>query len=234
MKYNLIMNDNCSIEVCKNIIAKVMGKTKIVYDTLPIKKWSSNILSDANNGNKVFIIDYDSFGNKSLNILESIRAKNDWVSIIIVLISDESLKDVIDEKMLLVFAKILKDQNLENELTKAIKKAKKRLTSNKVLKYSMNGETYVIPHSDILYIGKEKGTNNSIIRVKNNKYPIRKSIIEIEEMFFASPNFYKTHCSYIVNTDNIKYIDSNNEMIYFESCSDKLISRSRKKHNKNI
>ena len=80
---------------------------------------------------------------------------------------------------------------------------------------------------DINYIAKAVGERKVIIRTKNKEYVVNKNFVEIQELL--NDNFIQTHRSCMVNIDNVKEIDSSNNIIRFENGDEtNLLSKSYK------
>ena len=69
--------------------------------------------------------------------------------------------------------------------------------------------------------------DDCIVVTKDNEYVIRKSIVTILDELDDS--FCKSHRSCIVNINNIRRVDFDNNIIYFDNSSIDLLSRSNRK-----
>lgn len=88
---------------------------------------------------------------------------------------------------------------------------------------------YNLPYSDILYI--ESTLKKSIIHLKNDAIHVPCPLYQVREQI-ADKNFVQTHRSFIVNIQNISYVDKSKEpwgIFFFDSDKEAFVSRSHKK-----
>lgn len=215
----------------KNVIHKLLGSLTLNYKIVEISEYSDSCQQtlDEIDGNKVYILDIEVPGKSGLELARTIRKTGDWNSPIIIVTSHDEFKTVGYTAKILMLNFISKDSNLEQDLYETLEVALEINLANKALRYTNKGELYHIPHQDILYIEKSLNDNISNIVTKNKTYNIRKTIKELEQELAGNVNFIKTHRSCIVNLQNIKHIDFENNIIAFINKEIDLLSRSNKK-----
>lgn len=88
---------------------------------------------------------------------------------------------------------------------------------------------YNLPYSEILYI--ESTMKKSMIHLRNDVIHVPCPLYQIQRMF-SDRNFVQTHRSFIVNLENISYVDKSKEpwgIFFFNSDKEAFVSRSHKK-----
>lgn len=88
---------------------------------------------------------------------------------------------------------------------------------------------YNLPYSDILYI--ESTMKKSIIHLKNDAIYVPCPLYQVRSMI-ADKNFVQTHRSFIVNIENVSFVDKSKEpwgIFFFNSDKEAFASRSHKK-----
>ena len=218
----------------KNVIHRKLGPTNLNYKIIEINEYNEKSKKELTemDGNKVYILDIEVPGKSGLELARKIRKTGDWGSPIIIVTSHEEFRNVGYTGKILMLNFISKKQELEKDLYDTLEVALEINMANKSLRYTNKGESYLIPHQDILYIEKSLNDNISNIVTKNHTYNIRKSIKELEKELSGAINFVKTHRSCIVNLENVKYIDFENNIIVFINKEITLLSRAHKKNLK--
>jgi len=218
----------------KNIIHKLLGSTNLNYKIVEINEYNENNQKklDEIEGNKTYILDIEVTGKSGLEVARNIRKTGDWTSPIIIVTSHEEFRNVGYTGKILMLNFISKSSELEKDLLDTLEVALEINMANKSLHYTNKGELYYIPHQDILYIEKSLNDNTSSIVTRNKIYNIRKTIKELEKDLASAINFVKTHRSCIVNLNNIKHIDFENNIIAFVNKEIDLLSRAHKKNLK--
>ncbi|MDD6223437.1 MAG: LytTR family DNA-binding domain-containing protein [bacterium] len=215
----------------QNVIHKILGPTNLNYEIIEIDEYNEETKKKLKekDGNKVYILDIEVPGINGLELARKIRKIGDWTSPIIIVTSHEEFRNVGYTGKILMLNFILKNKELEKDLYESLEVALEINMANKSLRYTNKGESYHIPHQDILYIEKSLNDNTSCIVTKNHTYDIRKTIKELEKELSDTINFVKTHRSCIVNVKNIKHIDFENNTITFTNKKIALLSRANKK-----
>lgn len=231
MNFIIYEDENKYIEKYKKIISRLLGTIDLNYKITEIKEYneSSKEIIDSTEGGKIYILDIEVAGKNGLDLARKIRKSGDWVSPIIIVTSHEEFKTVGYTAKILMLNFISKCEELESQLIETLKVALEINLSNKSLCYTNRGETYRIPYKDILYIEKSLNDNICNIITKNNKYFIRKTIIELEKILSDDIAFIKTHRSCIVNIRNITTVDFEKNIIFFKNNKTNLISRTHKR-----
>lgn len=231
MNFIIYEDENKYIEKYKKIIRKLLGTIDLNYKITEIKEYneSSKEVINSTEGGKIYILDIEVAGKNGLDLARKIRKSGDWVSPIIIVTSHEEFKTVGYTAKILMLNFISKCEELESQLTETLKVALEINLSNKSLCYTNRGETYRIPYNDILYIEKSLNDNICNIITKNNKYFIRKTIIELEKILSDDIAFIKTHRSCIVNIRNVTTVDFEKNTIFFKNNKTNLISRTQKR-----
>lgn len=231
MNFIIYEDENKYIEKYKKIISRLLGTIDLNYKITEIKEYneSSKEIIDSTEGGKIYILDIEVAGKNGLDLARKIRKSGDWVSPIIIVTSHEEFKTVGYTAKILMLNFISKCEELESQLIETLKVALEINLSNKSLCYTNRGETYRIPYKDILYIEKRLNDNICNIITKNNKYFIRKTIIELEKILSDDIAFIKTHRSCIVNIRNITTVDFEKNIIFFKNNKTNLISRTHKR-----
>jgi len=106
---------------------------------------------------------------------------------------------------------------------------KMHFTSQKFCQINTPKGIYNLPYSDILYV--ESTMKKSIIHLKKDAIHVPYPLYQVRRMI-PDKNFVQTHRSFIVNLDNISYVDKSKEpwgIFFFESDKEAFVSRSHKK-----
>ena len=223
----VIYEDNDEfISSYKEVIFSVMSNSNIDYNTVVVNKYDQEKLLNVN-GKKIYLLDVEVPGKNGIDVARSIRNNNDWSSPIIVITSHNEYKIVGYTSKILMLDFIDKNDDFVNNLKDALLVALKISGEEKHYCISHKNEMIQIPYNDILYFEKNLNDNDCTVVTKDNEYLIRKSIVNI--MDELDGNFYKSHRSCIVNVDNIRRVDFDNNNIYFDNSSIDLLSRSNKK-----
>jgi len=106
---------------------------------------------------------------------------------------------------------------------------KMHLVQNKFCRITTPKEIYNLLYSDILYV--ESTMKKSIIHMKNDAIHVPLPLYQVRRMI-DDDNFVQTHRSFIVNLENISYVDKSKEpwgIFFFDSDKEAFVSRSHKK-----
>ncbi len=179
---------------------------------------------------KVYLLDIEVPNVNGVSLASKIR-KYDWNSVIIFLTAHDKYKASIFEGRLMVLDYINKiykyPKRLEETLKLSVKMLKK---SSNTLVYKFNSIVYRLPIDDILYIVKvPENKKCEIHTISGNIYEIGGSISKLCKTL--KRNFRQSHKSCIVNADNIKTIDSSNNVITFKNGKSIYLLSNRMKKN---
>lgn len=224
----IICDDNKEINrrMCE-IINRAMMPIDIDYTIRRHYLYDQGFLEDVNSdGPKIYVLDIEVQNTSGLDIAHIIR-KKDLDSPIIIVSAHEELADRAFRERLLILDFVSKFFNLEKTLKEDIELAIRTFKGRRTLKFSSNRVSYMINMSDINYIAKAVGERKVIIRTINKEYLVNKNFVEIQNLI--SDNFIQTHRSCMVNIDNVKEIDSSNNIIRFDNGDEiNLLSKSYK------
>lgn len=226
---NFVIYEDSSkfVEKYKEVIFNTMCNYNIAYETVVVNKYDKNILNNVT-GSKIYILDIEVPRKNGIDVAREIRNNGDWSSPIIIVTSHEEYKVVGYTAKILMLDFISKDDDLSKLLKDAIEIGLKINGKENVLTISSKSEVVQVPYNDILYIEKNLNDNDSIVVTKNDKYLIRKSIVSIMEEL--NDDFFKSHRSCIINLNNVKRVNFDENIIYFnDNNSIDLLSRSNKK-----
>lgn len=203
--------------------SKIINKIMIDYETeYRIEKFREynqkleRIITKDNNDAKIYFIDIEVPGVDGMALASKIR-EHDWNSIIIFLTIHEEFKINALAERLMMLDYICKKNEYEKQITETTKTAIKVLDKNKkILKYKFNSIIYRIPINQILYITKIPLSKKcSINTINNEKYEIAGSISEVKKLL--GKEFKQSHKSCLVNVENVKLVDSCNNIIIFKN-----------------
>lgn len=229
MNFILYEDDMQYVTIYKEVINRLMGYSNLNYKTTVINKWdnSTKELFDSLEGNKIYILDIEVEGKSGLDLARMIRDEGDWISPIIMVTVHEKFKIVGYTSKVLMLDFILKKDNLKENLLETLQLALKINGVKKMYSFFHKGEAYQIPYDDILYIEKNLNDNCSYIVTNDEEYLIRKSIVNIEKELEGT-SFCKSHRSCLININNVKHIDFDNGVIFFDKKTTNLLSRANK------
>ena len=213
----IICDDNNEIlKKIKEIIENTMMNNDTGYVIHSFNDYDSNFkeIMKSKVPNKIYILDIETPSSSGIDIARKIR-NFDYESVIIFLTAHEELGYTILQKEFLFLSFINKYDNYEPKLLKSIRIALKKLSSNKMLKYSKNGVLYTIPLDDILYITRDSIERKCIIKTDYLEMMISKQLNELKEELTDS--FIYSHRSCIVNKKRIRFVDLPNHKIFFDN-----------------
>ena len=222
----IVCDDNKEINkrMC-DIINKTLMINDIDYTLKRHYLYDEKFLEDMHSeGPKIYVLDIEVQNTSGLDIAHIIR-KHDLDSQIIIVSAHEELADRAFRERLLILDFVSKFINLEENLSKDIELAINTFGGRRTLKFTSNRISYMINIKDINYIAKAVGERKVIIKTRTKEYLVNKNFIEIQELL--GDNFIQTHRSCMVNIDNVKEIDSSNNIIRFENGDEtNLLSKS--------
>ena len=212
----IVCDDNKEINkrIC-DIINKSLISNDIDYIIKRHYLYNQEFMDDLySEGPKIFVLDIEVQNTSGLDIAHIIR-KNDLNSPIIIVSAHEELADRAFRERLLILDFVSKFYNLDEELSNDIKLAIRTFKGRRTLNFTSNRVTYMINMNDINYIAKASGERKVIIKTLTKEYLVNKNFVEVQNLL--NENFIQTHRSCMVNIDNVKEIDSSNNIIRFEN-----------------
>lgn len=209
-------NDKYEIAIL-NFLGGRKEKFKILEYSKPTKEdYSRNI----------YILNSDD-NEELFNLATEIRESGDWTSqIILVGFFKDTDKEFYNNK-LLILDYIEDDEQLTSNLKKALFLAYNILNCDSSLNFSLNGEIYRIPYSDILYIEKGNNQNYCVIHTEEGDYTIKSTINHLEEIL-DSTIFMKTHRSCIINLSKVRYYNCSDNTVSFDNTQVDMIAREKR------
>ncbi|WMI80168.1 LytR/AlgR family response regulator transcription factor [Anaerotignum sp. MB30-C6] len=106
---------------------------------------------------------------------------------------------------------------------------KMHLAQRKFFQVNTPKGLYNLPYNDILYV--ESAMKKSIVHLKSDAIHVPYPLYQVRKLI-PEKNFVQTHRSFIVNLDNISYVDKSKEpwgIFFFGSDKEAFVSRSHKK-----
>lgn len=203
--------------------SKIINEAMIEYETdYRIEKFREynskleRIITKDSSDVKIYFIDIEVPGVDGMTLASKIR-EYDWNSIIVFLTIHEEYKMNALAERLMMLDYICKKHDYDEQIKETIKTAAKVLDkNNKILKYKFNSITYRIPINQILYITKIPLSKKCAINTINNeKYEIGGSIDQVKELL--GKEFKQSHKSCLVNVENVKLVDTCNNIIIFKN-----------------
>lgn len=220
-----------NIEATSNIINNTMMESDCDYRIEKYTAYNSKLESTIKDdkGAKIYLIDIEVPEVDGITLASRIR-KYDWNSIIIFLtVHEEYVMEALLERLMMLDY-ICKKGNYKSQISKNIKTAIRILDKNeKLLRYKFNSITHRIAIKQILYITKVPFSKKCYIHTINNeKYEIGGSIDKVKRLL--GKEFKQSHKSCIVNVENVKLVDTCNNIIVFKNGKsiDLLSNRMRK------
>lgn len=231
IKFILYDDKEENIEQTAKIINNIMMESDCDYRIEKFTNYNSkleNIIKKEESA-KIYLIDIEVPGVDGMALASRIR-KHDWNSIIIFLtVHDEYVINALTERLMMLDY-ICKKNNFKEQLNKTIKTAIKVLGKNEnLLRYKFNSITHRIAINQILYITKVPLSKKCYIHTYNDeKYEIGGSINKVKSQL--GKEFKQSHKSCIVNVENVKLVDTCNNVIIFKNGKtiDLLSTRMRK------
>lgn len=211
-------------------ILKVVGGKNFAYKIHEIEKYEKNTIEKINKiiGKKIFILDIEVPGKSGLDFAKEIRTLGDWDSQIIVISTHEYMKYMTFTSRLLCLDFISKYYNSSDLLKECLELSLSILNKHQSLNFQYNGEIYQIPYDDILFIERNVDDNYSTIVTKTKKIVLNKLLGTIEDELKNDSRFFRSHRSYIVNTNKIASVKLKECMIMFDNNISCLLSREKK------
>ena len=211
----IIFDDNKVIrEKVSKVITKLMLPTDIEYQTKEFSQYDKSFSQfiEKKGEKKIYILDIEVNSFSGLDVARKIREK-DWESIIIILTAHYELAYDAFKNRLMLLDFISKFDNYEQNLYDVLKLALKASHVKKRFSFKFNRMAYKVDYDDILYIVKDTGKRNTVLKTYSKEYLLSLSLSEI--MTMLPDNFIQTHRACIINKDNVKIIDFKENVITF-------------------
>lgn len=217
-----------------SVIDKFIGESRLAYSVIELKMASKEEFSKLNKigGNKIYILDVEMKEKSGLDFAKEIRERGDWESQIIIISSTKDTRSYHYQSELLIIGIINKLYDLERFLLESIKRAHNILTSHAFLQFQKNDGIYRVPLHEILFIEKKLEEVYSSIQTKTKSYVTNQTLLNLGKDLESDPRFIRVHRNYIVNTYNIRKIDFDHLIIYFDNNKKALLSKNYKKNLK--
>lgn len=224
--------DKHYLSLYESVIHKFMGSSDNSYKIYKYSKYSEQIVFNVKNlmGYNIYILDVEVKGKSGIDLAKEIRLSTDFSTnqIIMVTTHNDLITNAYHRKLLMLDF-LSKYDDLENNLLTCFNEISILFNRNKALSIKCSGEILRIPHSDILFIEKNKDDNYICIHTENCEYKYKSNICDIESHLKKDMCFLRSHRSAIVNINKITKVDTVNNVIYFKSKRTSYLSRDRKK-----
>lgn len=210
-------------------INAIMIKNNLEYEINEFANFDNNFDRLICDGvtSKIYLLDIELPDISGIDIARRIR-KVDWNSIIIMITSHSELGYEALKAQIMLLDFISKFDNCQNNLNSALKKAIAQVDDKKVLHFESARISYRIYLDDIIYIVKDTMERKCIIKTTYGNVTINKTLQEVKNEL--DRRFYMTHRSCLVNTQKIRKVDFQKNVIFFQGGeSVDLISRDRRR-----
>lgn len=164
-------------------------------------------------GFKIYVLDIELPSSTGLNIARDIREYDDS-SEIIICSSHGELELRAFKSKLKILDFVSKFDNAEEDLTNLIIDVFKKKSKN-ILKIVDKSAILFIIMNDILYIKKEKGTRNCMIKTFDNTFIVNKNLEELKVML--NNDFIRSSKSCIVNQKNVLEYNFKDSKVIFKN-----------------
>ena len=216
-----------------DLIEKILMNYDIYYHFSYFDSYTKKYEEIVNNNCfKVYLL---SLEKDPLRFIKRIREiKDDWQSMIIVINSDESIKNKLLLGRLLIVDIIDKNSIIMERLKSAIQICLKNFDKRpNTLKYTYKNTIYNIELYKILYIEKEKDNKRCLIQTTEKEYIIQGNLNKVNEKL--DKRFIKCNRSYIINIEQVDYYNIKKNIIKFKNKIELLgcVSRDKKKEVQN-
>ena len=229
INFVIVDDNNLHRKKISKIVVSLMMNNKIEFKIYEFDDYSKKLLNqiDKNDKDTVYIIDLELPNGDGIDIARIIRnEKNNWSCPIIIITAHTSLYYEVYKQRLQVLDFIGKCENIEKNLKENIDICLKMLNKEKVYRYTYKNIEYTINLSGIDYIQRD---NRQIkIVTKDKVYYQNISINKIKEELPAY--FLISSKGILINMKNVKEIDWNKLMVYFnDGLKGYLVSNTHKK-----
>lgn len=227
-------NDEVMRETFIGVIHKFMGAKNSNYNIYEFDIYTDETIEkmvDKISGKNIYLLDVEMPRMADFDLAEEIREKGDWLSQIII-ITGYARYSYFDFTSRLLKLDFISRDNIKTELMLALDIALNILNRHATLSFKQDSEIFQLLYCDICYIEKNLNDNDATIFTNNNNYIIKSSINNLMKILSDDPRFFKCHRSCIVNLNNIKVFDIDNNVIKFRNCETNLIARDKKRELK--
>ena len=216
-------------EKVKKIIDPFLFKYSEVIKPLYFNKYNEKLKTEIEDKSerKIYIIDINLHTKiTGINIAMYIREK-DWDSEIIILTNHDNYYHKVYQNIFKVFAFIEKFDNMDERLSKTLKKILNKNCDNSMYKFSNNQIDLRIYLKDILYIHRDTEERKLVIKTTNSSFMVSKTFDEM--LAELDSRFKKVHRACIVNTNRVcKYNWNKGEFILDTNEEVHLLSKKYK------
>lgn len=213
----------------KKVIDKIYIRNDDYYHINEFEKFDKNFEKMIKDGkSKIYILDIEIKNSISgIDIARMIR-KYDWESIIIMVTSHTELGYEALKAQIMLLDFISKYDECNIKIEKTIKKAINQVNNKKTIKFETEGVSYIVHLDDIIYIERDTTDRKCIIKTTYNNISINKSlnymISQLDERFYLS------HRSCIINTNKIREVNWNKNVIsFYNGVQTNLLAREKKR-----
>ena len=231
MKFIIYEDNEQYKKTIKKVIEKLMMQETIEYKTLEFSKYDKSLETIINKGDeqKIYILGITVGNVSGLDIAKRIR-DNDWKSIIIISSAHYDLIYSALKTRLMLLDFISKFDNYENNLFDALKIALKASNVRNLLSLEYKHHFSKIDLDSIIYIATDTEKRRVVIKTCSENYYSNKTL---SKMKMDLPNFFQySHRACIVNSNNIKKVDSKNKIITFKN--NEMLSLLSEKYKKEV
>lgn len=236
INFILVEDNRFFHEILKNIIDEYMAKIKIDYTIYSFFDYTNEVYEIINDDtilNKIYILDIVCPSNSGTSAATEIR-KNDIKSFVIFITNYyNQYQQVMLANYFMFLAFINKKKNYKKELCTALNIGTKAISDTNIVRINHGSLKLTLEKKDILYVNI-KNRRTYIV----TSYQTFDLAMSLQELFLLlGKGFMYCHKSIIVNTSQIKNIDSKNREICFDEehyvvASKALIKNITKEFNK--
>jgi Response regulator of the LytR/AlgR family len=216
----IICDDNVEFsKKVRHIIDDYMMKSDVEYKCTVFHNYDNNLKAMIKKeiGFKVYILDIQMPDGSGLDITRMIREEyEDWASIILIITAYNEYKYDALGNRLFIMDFINKMDSCETKLKQDLARIISHYDHReKCLTYEFNRTVKKIEYKHILYIEKEKSNKNCKIVTSYGESKIGKSLKNLKEDL--DNRFIKINKGILVNIDQIKEVDLNNNSVVFRN-----------------
>ena len=217
IKFIICEDNKEELDIANKTITKTMMNYDMEYKVYKFTKYDENLKEQIkdNLNTKIYILDVELPGVSGLEIASEVRATEDDSIIMFVTAHPECKNDIFYSRLEAIDY-ISKYYRYEERIEGTIKYVLNRMYRNNTFSFTYNHVHNKILYKEINYIEKELAQNICIIHLVNkDEKLIARTILSIKKDL--GPMFLQSHKSCLVNTDNIKFVDFKNFIIYFKN-----------------
>jgi len=216
----IICDDNVDFaKKARHIIDDYMMKSDVEYKCNVFHNYDKNlkVIIKKEIGFKVYVLDIQMPDGSGLDITRMIREEyDDWTSIILIITAFNEYKYDALGNRLFIMDFINKMDNCEVKLKQDLSRIICHYDHReKCLTYEFNRVVKKVEYRNILYVEKEKTNKNCKIFTTYGESKISKSLKTLKEELDS--RFIKINKGILVNIDQIKEVNINNNSIIFKN-----------------